>query len=410
MTSEIQAGAILSRKKRKKRTIQSAKKTEEETLPHLNLSGVELESYEPKPLTTRAQKIRQLVTQKTPTQFVRQIQPQMVRQPIPPPALARNVRQLVTQKTPTQFVRQIQPQMVRQPVPPPTLARNVRQLVTQKTPTQFVRQIQPQIAQPQMVRQPVPPPALARNVRQLVTQKTPRPLVRQIPPRTAVEVIEEEQPPRFPRRAPLEVIEEPRQRPLELIERTRDVETVLPVPEYSEVIQEPVILPIVKPEERSSILRRAFSRSVVEENDQDYSPAVAYRRRFAPKRRFAPVTEQVQEQRQVTETVDTFDPHYTSYVDAQATQTVAVAPVDNIPVLPTPSSPNAFIFNNSPSNDVEIAPYTKLVIKSQPRPTISVSSITASYLSNLLESTPRIRVSSNVERPYRQQSSVHNYY
>jgi hypothetical protein len=337
MTSEIQAGAILSRKKRKKRTIQSAKKTEEETLPHLNLSGVELESYEPKPLTTRAQKIRQLVTQKTPTQFVRQIQPQMVRQPIPPPALARNVRQLVT-------------------------------------------------------------------------QKTPRPLVRQIPPRTAVEVIEEEQPPRFPRRAPLEVIEEPRQRPLELIERTRDVETVLPVPEYSEVIQEPVILPIVKPEERSSILRRAFSRSVVEENDQDYSPAVAYRRRFAPKRRFAPVTEQVQEQRQVTETVDTFDPHYTSYVDAQATQTVAVAPVDNIPVLPTPSSPNAFIFNNSPSNDVEIAPYTKLVIKSQPRPTISVSSITASYLSNLLESTPRIRVSSNVERPYRQQSSVHNYY
>ncbi len=211
---------------------------------------------------------------------------------------------------------------------------------------------------------------------------------------------------------PRPVIEEvpPVVAPVSLIERTRNVETVLPVPEYSEVVQEPVIIPIVKPEERSSILRRALKRGVVVENKQDYSPTLILRRKFAPKRRFAPVTEQVQEQRQVTEVVDHFEPEYSSYVDAQASQTVAFAPVDNIPVFPIPSPPSAFFLNNSPSSDVEIAPYAKLVIKSSPRPTISVSSIATSYLSNLVNSTPRVRVSANVERPYRQQSSVSNYY
>ncbi len=300
-----------------------------------------------------------------------------------------------------------------------------------------VRSITPQIQQPveqvsPQAQQVVQPVTIGQKYRQkrnvlrnrfnaqppvVVPEVIPEPeriTVQQVPPlhrrRFPVQVVEEEEIPPFPRRTPLQVIEEPGPRPLQLIERTRDVESVLPVPEYSEVIQEPVIIPIVRPEERSSILRRAFARNVVQENDQDYSPTIVFRRKFAPKRRFAPVTEQVQEQRQVTQVVDTFDPQYTSYVDAQATQTVAVAPVDNIPVFPMPSAPNAFIFNNSPSSDVEIAPYAKLVIKSSPKPVISVSSIATSYLTNLLNSTPSIRVSADVRRPYRHQSSLSEYY
>ncbi len=162
--------------------------------------------------------------------------------------------------------------------------------------------------------------------------------------------------------------------------------------------------------QRSFIFRRAFQRSLSNTTDYDFSPVLRVVRRVAFNRRFAPETEQDIEESRTGYLEEDYEPQYTTTAQVKTKRNNNYGPEDNIPIFPIPPAPNAFFFNNSPSSEVEIAPHTRLVIKSNSRPLISISTIAPAYLSQLAQSTPRISATTNVNTYFKRLFKKSNYY
>lgn len=175
------------------------------------------------------------------------------------------------------------------------------------------------------------------------------------------------------------------ERPARLLRQQEVINKIQPVPQIYREKQEPVIIPIFQIPQRSRITRRQLLRESAQVNDQDYEPVQVQKLKRILSRRFAPFSRARGEVNNEIIKYDVYHPHYASDNTTKNTQITTYSPKGNIPIIPIPSMPSAYLYNYSPESDVEIAPVTRLVIAApKPQPIISSRTIVTAYFNKLL--------------------------